>query len=544
MKKMLSLLLAVIMLLSLTACVSGNPDDGGTGSGDGDGTSKYGGVLNLAYIGGGGANLDPTGSGWDKYIWSTNVVENFLTRDLEGNIQPGVCEYELSEDNLTLKLWPREGVKFHNGELVTIEDLRASIEYNKTTQMLDYVRELIDEIVMDTENNTMTLKFKEYNVQTMYQLSSNNCFMCVLPKTVWEKYKSKDPEATDEDVKIIAPEDCIGTGPYKIDVSAYVPDYKVSLVRFDDYVQKDETLTGTAGPRYAYLDRINIVYASDANAVAMGVMKGEFDIASLGSVFYNTMTASNMQVVTDPIGTMGYLAFNTCDFTRNDEYMRKAVAAAIDYETLLEITYGKGYYTLETSPMAEGPYYTTKFSDADFAGKANVELAKQYLAQSKFKDETLIMLAPSSNNVTGEAIKNMCSEAGIKIEIKYYDDSTYKSMYQKATKNDYDFVWQASAQSDLVPATLVTNFRVRFWRNNYEWAEEQFEKSGSLVYNSAESLAQWDELSTAWVNNAHVIPVGLSTGTYFCDGELNVQFPGAWRALYNTYWTNPGAHAE
>ena len=541
MKKLVSILLSAIMLLSLVACSGGaNPNAGGGVRED----SVYGGVLNLAYVGAGGANLDPTGSGWDRYIWSTNVVENFLTRDNDGNIYPGVCEYELSEDNLTLTLWPREGVKFHNGELVTIDDLRASIEYNKTTQMLDYVRALLDEIVMDYDNNKMTLKFSSYNVQTLYQLSSNNCYMCVLPASVWQSYKSKDPNATDEDVKIIEAKDCIGTGPYKIDVNAYVPDYKVSLVRFDDYVQKDETLQGAAGPRYAYLDRINIVYASDSNAVAMGIMKGEFDLASLGSVFLDTMKASNMQVVTDPIGTIGYLAFNTMDFTRNDEYMRKAIAAAIDYETLLEVTYGKGYYTMETSPMGEGPYHTTKFSDADFAGKANVELAKEYLSKSKFKDETIIMLAPSSNNVTGEVIKNMCSEAGIKIKIKYYDDSTYKSMYQKATENDYDFVWQASAQSDLVPATLVTNFRVRFWRNNYEWAEDQFEKSGTLMFNSEESLKHWDELSDAWVENAHVIPIGGSNGTYFCSQDLVVQFPGEWRALYNTYWINPSVHGE
>lgn len=537
MKKLLSVLLAALMLLSLAAC-GGNA---GTQQGVRE-DSIYGGVLNLAYVGAGGANLDPTGSGWDRYIWSTNVVENFLTRDNDGNIYPGVCDFELSEDNLTLTLWPREGVKFHNGELVTIDDLRASIEYNKTTQMLDYVRALLEEIVMDYDNNKMTLKFNTYNVQTLYQLSSNNCYMCVLPASVWKAYKSSDPEATDEDVKIIEAKDCIGTGPYKIDVNAYVPDYKVSLVRFDDYVQKDESLKGAAGPRYAYLDRINIIYASDSNAVSMGIMKGEFDLAALGSMFLDTMKGANMQVVTDPIGTIGYLAFNTMDFTRNDEYMRKAIAAAIDYETLLEVTYGKDYYTLETSPMGDGPYHTTKFSDADFAGKANVELAKEYLSKSKFKDETIIMLAPSSNNVTGEVIKNMCSEAGIKIKIKYYDDSTYKSMYQKATENDYDFVWQASAQSDLVPATLVTNFRVRFWRNNYEWAEEQFEKSGTLMFNSAESLAHWDELSNAWVENAHVIPVGGSIGTYFCHPDLTVQFPGEWRALYNTYWINPSVH--
>ena len=334
-----------------------------------------------------------------------------------------------------------------------------------------------------------------------------------------------------------------------IDVANYVADYKVSLVRFDGYVQKDETLSGAAGPRYAYLDRINVIYASDATAVAMGIMKGDYDIASLGASYYQTMVDANMQVVADPIGTLGYLAFNTVleysdgqGGNNTDEYMRKAIAAAIDYETLLEVTYGKGAYSLENSPMAEGAYYTTKFADADYAGKANIELAKQYLAQSAYKDATITMLAPSSNTVTGEAIKNMCSLAGIKIEIVYSDDSTYKSTYQKPQTNRYDFVYQASARAELTPSTLVTNLRVRFWQNDAEYANELFAESGKLMYGSAESLANWDEMSTAWVDNAHVVPIGSTAGSYFCDADLTVQFPGAWRALYNTYWNNSADH--
>ena len=550
MKKVLSLLLAVVMVMSLTACFGGEKDPTEPNGSVNNGPQK-GGVLNVAYVGGGAQNLDPTGSGWDRYIWSTNVVENFLTRDLNGNLQPGVCEFELSEDNLTLTLWPREGVKFHNGNLVTIDDLKASIEYNSTTQMIDYVRKLLTEdgIVMDYEKNTMTLKFSKYNSQTLYQLSSNNCFICVLPKTVWETYKTNAIEPNQNDIKTIEPKDCIGTGPYKIDVANYVENYKVSLVRFGGYVQKDASLTGAAGPKYAYLDRINVIYASDATVVSMGIMKGEFDIASLPSMYYATMTAANMQVVADPIGNLGYLAFNTVTEyadgqggNHTDEYMRKAIAAAIDYETLLKVTYGEGAYILENCPMAEGAYYTTKFADADYAGKANIELAKQYLAQSAYKDETIIMLAPSSNTVTGEAIKNMCSLAGIKIEVQYMDDSTYKSTYQKPQTNRYDFVYQASARSELTPSALVTNLRVRFWQNDAEYANEMFNKAGTLMYGSAESLANWDEMSTAWVDNAHVGPIGCTTGSYYCDTDLTVQFPGAWRALYNTYWNNPADH--
>ena len=124
MRKMIAVLLALVMVLSLAACGGKKAVQQGTRE-----DSIYGGVLNIAYVGAGGANLDPTGSGWDRYIWSTNVVENFLTRDSDGNIYPGVCDFELSEDNLTLTLWPREGVTFHNGDHMTAEDVKFSVEW-------------------------------------------------------------------------------------------------------------------------------------------------------------------------------------------------------------------------------------------------------------------------------------------------------------------------------------------------------------------------------------------------------------------------------
>ena len=67
------------------------------------------------------SGLDPLKqTGIWKYPFTTCVYENALTRDTDNNICPGVCDFELSDDMLTLKLWVRENMVFHNGDPVEI----------------------------------------------------------------------------------------------------------------------------------------------------------------------------------------------------------------------------------------------------------------------------------------------------------------------------------------------------------------------------------------------------------------------------------------
>ena len=142
-KRVLAVLLAVSMLLALAACAK-TPE---TPSGSGNETTapsqstnqttpgqtepekeqpKYGGHLNVRIV----YNPkypDPTTSlsTW-TYMYLPLIFQNPLVLDAEGNVQPNVCDYELSEDGLTIKLWVREGKKFSNGDPVDIYDVEAS----------------------------------------------------------------------------------------------------------------------------------------------------------------------------------------------------------------------------------------------------------------------------------------------------------------------------------------------------------------------------------------------------------------------------------
>ena len=63
------------------------------------------------------------------YCWSMQCFENPLCVDLEGNIQPAVCEYSYTEGEggqMLLKLWVAPDKFFSNGDPVDIYDVAAS----------------------------------------------------------------------------------------------------------------------------------------------------------------------------------------------------------------------------------------------------------------------------------------------------------------------------------------------------------------------------------------------------------------------------------
>ena len=141
MKKILALLLALILTFGLVAC-GGNSTSAGSAEIPGAVYDEFGAIIDTAipeeqrY----GGTLDLTWSNfadtfdphrttaWVSYNWNCGVYENPISRGANGEFVPCVCDFELSEDMLTLTLWPREGITFHDGTEVEIDDVVASID--------------------------------------------------------------------------------------------------------------------------------------------------------------------------------------------------------------------------------------------------------------------------------------------------------------------------------------------------------------------------------------------------------------------------------
>ena len=93
------------------------------------------------------------------------IYDYLFTRNSKGEYVPCLCEeYQLDADNLGVTLKLREGVKFHDGNVMTADDVLASLVYGKqdtsSGSQLDFI-DFDNSKVVDA--NTLYLKFNRLN---------------------------------------------------------------------------------------------------------------------------------------------------------------------------------------------------------------------------------------------------------------------------------------------------------------------------------------------------------------------------------------------
>lgn len=129
-KKLLALFLALVMVGAvLPGCGDGSKDPGGQGNNGKTGEPVKGGEITIGIAQDLDDSLDPhqtVAAGTREVLF--NIFEGLVKPNSDGEMIPAVAEkYTLSEDGTTYTFTLREGVKFHNGQTVTAEDVVYSI---------------------------------------------------------------------------------------------------------------------------------------------------------------------------------------------------------------------------------------------------------------------------------------------------------------------------------------------------------------------------------------------------------------------------------
>ena len=125
-KKLSALFLALVMVGAvLPGCGDGSKDPGGQGNNGKTGEPVMGGEITVGIAQDLDDSLDPhqtVAAGTREVLF--NIFEGLVKPNSDGEMLPAVAEkYTLSEDGTTYTFTLREGVKFHNGQEVTPEDV-------------------------------------------------------------------------------------------------------------------------------------------------------------------------------------------------------------------------------------------------------------------------------------------------------------------------------------------------------------------------------------------------------------------------------------
>ena len=321
-------LMALLLLVSLLGAVLTGCGDSSTEKAPEDGQNETGSTEAVAH-----ANeitvgiaqdldesLDPhkaVAAGTKEVMF--NVFEGLMKPTSTGDLIPAVAEdYTVSDDRMTYTFTLREGVKFHNGETVTAEDVKYSIDRCADTSEGDPLVEAFSVIqaVEILDERTVAITISEPSNEFISYMTT-----AILP--------------ADSDQQDTAP---VGTGPFKF-VSRTAQD-AIVLEKFDEYW----------GPP-AYLDKVTYKIIENADSIMMSLQSGAIDmfahltstqVAQLGDDFYVEEGTMNL---------VQALYLNNAEKHFDDVRVRQALCYAVDKQAIIDLAFD-GY----GSPIGSSMY--------------------------------------------------------------------------------------------------------------------------------------------------------------------------------------------
>ncbi len=558
-KKLLALLLALCLAVGVLAACGGTETPSEPGNDTPDTTQgeqtpdttqggdisaegpQYGGHMNVR-LAASCNGLDPTlQTGFWKLLYMTCVFESALTRDSDNNICPAICDFELSDDQLDLKLWVRDGYTFSNGDPVDIYDVQASIDraLKRHSGMKKFVYPLVSsmEVENDGEKDILHMVFSSYNELTMYYLASYQTWCAIQPKEICEKY------ASGYNVETL--EDAIGTGPYVF--TDFSNSVYVTVTKRDDYVPVENNYSGFAGTKYGYLDSMTFWYNGDDASSCMALLNGDYDMTEVVPTDYKSLAEQqNIVLTVKPSNQRCWMVFNTRgsdNLCAQYPSLRKAIMAAIDYREFLDIiTDGSAIYEGDESGIVMDPIYATDaFTSQDYYGEANQDVVDKYLAAAEaegYAGQPVQLVAGSGRDDVPTLLVNAMEEYGINYKLNTLEGISYNKFIADPSNNwDFYFSWKETSYSPSLMEDWILD-------NNFKCEEKDalLAEMRALDPTSDEYMALWDELANLMADGCYIAYMCAIDSWWWHPNGLVVNDEGPARYMYNAYWTDPENH--
>lgn len=232
---------------------------------------------------------------------------------------PWAAESVDAVDDVTIEVVLRDGMTFHDGEPVTVEDVKFSYEYNME-QDFGYFRPFYEplEEVKIIDDNTLHFVLKE---PSSFFITVTLSQIPILPKHLWEDIE----EASD-----LAPHEIptVGSGPMKFD--RYDRGEYKRLVVYEDYFKADEI----------DIEAIDFVIYADAEGTYTGMVTQEVDMTAWRlepSHIPMAEDEDHLTVVSVPDFGYYHMTYNLQLPALDDVDFRRAIAHAIPHETIVDV---------------------------------------------------------------------------------------------------------------------------------------------------------------------------------------------------------------
>lgn len=393
-------------LASLLAACGGSADQptappASSGSGDsatqpaasGNGAASTGGRITVSHAGT-PRMLDPAKQNFgDEWNLAANIFDTLTIWNYDGTIQPLLAEsWETSDDLKTWTFYLQKGVKFHNGQDLTANDVKATIEHvldPATGSPLRTPLQTIESIDVVDEH---TVRF---NLATPYgELDGvlTNVAASISPA---DKIETQAQEP-------------IGTGPFKL--KEIMHGDHVTLVKNENYWR----------PGLPKLDEVIFKEIPEPATRVTSIQNNETDIFWYVPFDLVEQLRSSPGIVIDESTTNGFdvLVMHVEKEPFNDPRVRQAIRLACNKQELLQLCL-QGHGEQVVLPLRPSdPFYPDHVADWE----QDYETAKQLLAEAGYPDgfETpmYIGLGRPARERMAEIIADMLKPLNIRCNIQ------------------------------------------------------------------------------------------------------------------------------
>ncbi len=394
-----------------------------------------GGVLKLAFSAD-PAGFDPAmGPSGMSHVVIEQVYSTLMSLNPDANPYHDLAEsYEMSGDGLEYTFHLRAGVKFHNGDPLTAEDVKFTFDrlrapdsgYSYGSQ----VSTIKDVAVIDPLTVKFTLSVQTGPFLTYMAFPGSS----IVPKALVESGHDLNAQP-------------IGSGPFKF--ISYQPRSKVLFERNPEFYEEGKP----------YLDALEFHLIADVTALTNAIVSGTVN-------FSNEIPPKDWETVRSTPGLVGetlegsryyWLLPNNSKAPLDKPLVRQAIAHAIDRQAIVA-----GAFFGQATPILGGviPAWSWGYADLNvFTPAGNPEKAKQLLAEAGLAEgfETSLTMASSFPAMLAMApiIQANLAAVGIKATISTMEIPRYWDEVWGPSKFDLTAMYWVSPLAD--PDDFVFN---------------------------------------------------------------------------------------
>ena len=348
---------------------------------------------------------------------SWTLFDSLVFPEPDGTFSPALAEsWETSEDGRTVTFTLRQGVKFHNGEDLTADDVVHSWETYIDPVVTYASNWTIADSVEKVDDYTVAVTTAEPNALLMPYISTS---WSIIPKDYYEEVGATG-----------FAENPVGTGPFML----------------EEWV-KGDSITVVANPSYwrqgyPKLEKVIFKFMPESATRIAAIQTGEIDISPRLTTedAQGLLGAPDVQIIRYPVNRVYYLAFNNITTGKGtpieEPAVRQALQYAVDVDGIITTLFD-GFATRSVGFIGPGDLGFDNAEPIPY----DPEQAKAMLAEAGYPNGFAVDMACPDGayahiNEVCEIIRNNLNEVGVTGELDIMESNAY---------------WELEATQSLVP---------------------------------------------------------------------------------------------